>query len=176
MSKCTLFNKNDINYFGAFLVQIRFQGVKNCANWILTNHSAKIAEVNENLASAIHQGCNCQYTVSAFHKAKFYCFIDSPDYITYRALLATESNVTEIYIINEINKWLFSKPSLSIFGSVVRVDTNCPIVIMEMNEPECESSVQNSNFWLFGGLLSSIAIALLMCVSITTMCIVIFKK
>lgn len=169
-----LFRPN--NNICVFLVQIRFQGVTNCVDWILIDHSAKIAEANENLASVIQQSCNCQYTISAFQKAKFYCFNESPNYVTYRALIVAQSNVTEAYIVGEINKWLSSKPSLSIIGEVLQVDTDCPIVILEINEPECASYVQNSNFVLIGGLLSSTALALLMLVSIIIMCIVILKR
>jgi len=76
----------------------------------------------------------CQISISSIDEESFVCFEESPNSVTYRARLKGTSNEKRASLIEE---WIFSGPTIHVRGVLMRVDTQCSVVISDFSEEEC---------------------------------------
>ena len=87
----------------------------------------------EQLSSSC-QCANMSYTIS---EASFACFNDSPTHVTYRARLTGTLTVSTASLLSILEAWVSSRPVIFVQSVLMRVDSQCSVVISSFKEKEC---------------------------------------
>ena len=131
------------------------------------------------IAVNVEQTCQCGFTQVRITSSAFQCFPDSPQAVTYRAVLHGTTSAFSAEIISHIEQWVSEGVTISIQNVLIDIDTNCVIEITSNRDGECgvtaESTVvtviakEPSNGGIIGGMVSMVVICILTVVIIVSM-------
>ena len=96
----------------------------------------KLADITSAVLKRLTDSCGCQVLSGSIDEESFACFEDSATFVTYRARLNSTSNENSTSLIEE---WVSSGPTIRVRGVLMRVDTQCSVVISDFSEEECSS-------------------------------------
>ena len=105
--------------------------------------SRKIEDVISALVLNVEQICLCK-----FHRdynitnSAFQCFPDSPQAVTYRAVLHGTTSASSSKILRHIEQWISEGARISIQNVVINVDPSCVLVIDSVRDNECGATDQ----------------------------------
>ena len=135
----------------------------------------------------VEQRCQCGFTQDQITKSAFQCFPDSPQAVTYRAVLHGTTSAFSAEIISHIEQWVSEGVTISIQNVLINIDTNCVIEITSNRDRECgvtkESTVvtviakepSNSVGGIIGGMVSMVLICILTVVIIISVSFIFLK-
>lgn len=106
----------------------------NCTQWESTETATKLRALSNILVEYCESVCGCNFSIS---RLNFYCFGNSPHYVTFRASVNLYSDLTSSQVIAIMESWVVSHSSVSILGEILHVDKECPVAISDINDPEC---------------------------------------
>lgn len=96
-------------------------------------------EIASKLLTIINDDCRCNIGIT-FSQTEFKCSDNSPDYITFRGsffvLFDRANDVLQI-----IEQWVASQPSIEISDNVLKVNSKCPVNISSSDDHECSAGI-----------------------------------
>ena len=131
-------------YSPALNIQLRFNGVRDCGQYTLIDPMLKTDDITAGLSTGINNLCNCNFGVAFITNAFLRCFDeDSPNHVTYRAILTETDLTTAVELVSFIQQW-FTVTRTQVVRSVqLGINTTCPIVILKSDSPECPQAIDN---------------------------------
>ena len=114
--------------------------------------------------------CQCQYSETFISNGQFFCG-NSKKQVIYQAQLLITDGKTAEEIRNITQKWVLTKPFITISGKSYQLDPYCSVVIKEFGDITCdavsptqlESSVESSTYLL----VYSVVVGVLLLLAIT---------
>ena len=94
----------------------------------------KLADITSSVLKGLTDSCHCQVSISSIDEESFVCFEESENYVTYRARLNGTLIKNSASFIKE---WVSSGPNIHVRRVLMRVDTQCSVVISDFSEEEC---------------------------------------
>ena len=88
----------------------------------------------------VEQRCQCGFTQDQITSSVFQCFPDSPQAVTYRAVLHGTVNASSSNIISHIEQWISEGAAISVQNVLINVDTTCVLEIASNLDIECAVS------------------------------------
>ena len=88
----------------------------------------------------MEQRCQCGFTQDQITSSAFQCFLDSPQAVTYRAILHGTANASSSNIISHIEQWISEGAAISVQNVLINVDTTCVLEIASNLDSECTVS------------------------------------
>ena len=161
------------SYFPSALnIQIRFNGIPNCR--VYTNFATrqKTDDITAGLAQGIESLCGCGFNTTFITNTLLQCFeIDSPQHVTYRAVLMETDHTTTAELVSYIKQWTTDTPSLVVRNVHLDINTTCSVVIVDFNSPECSEAPPAVT--LHGGIIGGAIAGVFVLVAIVAAVIVI---
>ena len=117
----------------------------------------------------MEQRCQCGFTQDQITSSAFQCFPDSPQAVTYRAVLHGTANASSSDIISHIEQWISEGVAISVQNDLINVDTNCVIEISSDDDSECSGSSASSFSFLLYIIVSGAAGGLLLILVLCTL-------
>ena len=93
----------------------------------------------------MQQRCQCGFTQDQITSSVFRCFSDSPQAVTYRALLHGTANASSSDIISHIGQWIFEGAAISIQNVLIDIDTNCVLEIASNFDKLCITVITDTS-------------------------------
>ena len=99
-------------------------------------------QIADGILNEVSQRCQCSLrTNEVIANGGFLCFMDTPQFVTYRAEIHGTMEVSALDLISYIEKWLASGAVLSVRAQLLTPQTFCPVQIISANEVECTSTM-----------------------------------
>ena len=105
------------------------------------NPSEKSQDIISHITSLLIEQCHCKIDMNtAIKNGGFQCFANSPEIVTYRAQIQGTSEVAALDLVQILQQWVSTKPSINIKAQILNVKSSCPVLIASLREEECGSS------------------------------------
>jgi hypothetical protein len=106
------------------------------------NPIGKTADIAQAIGEQIAQICNCDYTEHFIDNGQFFCGNSGKqNLIIYQARFLTTDEKTVEEIRNITQKWVLTKPFITIDGQRHQLDPFCSVVIREIGDLSCDPTV-----------------------------------
>ncbi len=129
--------------FIALNIQLRLDGITNCEVYIESGRSAKASGITTRLSQGIEGLCACGFSPSLLTDEFINCFDGSSSHVTYRAVLTGSESVSTIQLARLMEQWVENDPIVVVQSAGLSVTNSCPIVIANLNSPECPEDITN---------------------------------
>ncbi len=143
------------------------------------NADIKTNDITSHLTQALVDLCTCAFNTSLLVNSFIVCF-DSPQYVTYRAVLTGTNTLSACELTVLIEQWIESDPLVVVQSEGLRVRDTCPVVIAALNSPECPGDLNNCTMTISsnepvnaGAVAGGVVVGLLAVVSIVAVVIVV---
>ena len=103
----------------------------------------KTDDITNSLTQGIESQCACGLNSSLILNPFIVCFDDSPSHVTYRAVLTRTESVSTIQLARLMEQWVENDPIVVVQSAGLSVTNSCPIVIANLNSPECPEDITN---------------------------------
>ena len=131
----------------------------------------KAKDMAQAISEQIAQICNCEYSKNFVDNGQFFCSSSEKE-IVYQARLLTTDGKTAEEIRKLTQKWVLTKPFVTISGKRYLLDPYCSVVIQEIGNLTCDPTilnVQSSSVRASGNLVGySVGIVLFLSVMVGT--------
>ena len=128
----------------ALHIQLRFNGVRDCGQYTLIDPTQKTDDITAGLSIGINNFCRCGFVSASITNAFLRCFNDnSPQHVTYRAILSETGLATTLELLSYIKQWTTATQSLVVQSVQLGTNTTCPVVITDFNSLECPQAIEN---------------------------------
>ena len=100
----------------------------------------KLQDIKQQASNEITAGCDrCDQSVISITEGVFRCFPGSESAVTYRALLRENCKISSIdhELRQAIERWLSSGRASVVQSLVLKADSSCPVIVGDVNDPEC---------------------------------------
>ena len=102
----------------------------------------KMEDILSALVLNMEQICHCEFTRDHITNSAFQCFPDSPQAVTYRAVLHGTTSASSSDLISYIEQWISDGVTISIQNILINVDPSCILVIDSVRDNECGATDQ----------------------------------
>ncbi len=103
----------------------------------------KTDDITNRLTQGIESQCACGFNSSLILNSFIVCFDASPSHVTYRAVLTGPESVSTIQLVRLMEQWVENDPIVVVQRTGLGVTNSCPIVIANLNSPECPEDITN---------------------------------
>ena len=100
----------------------------------------KASEIANNVINELQQLCQCNLAANVINNGGFICFMQSPQYVTYRAKIQGTTNVAALELISYIEQWVTSGAILNVRAQFLNLQPFCAVPIISADEDECTST------------------------------------
>ena len=163
----------------ALNIQLRFNGVRDCGQYTLIDPTLKTDDITAGLSTGINNLCNCGFNASFITNAFLRCFNeDSPQHVTYRAILSKTVLITTVELVSYIEQWFTVTRTLVVRSVQLGINTTCPVVILKSDSPECPQAIEDNsgdNVSAVGGAIAGVLLVLLIAAAIVILVFVVNK-
>jgi hypothetical protein len=99
----------------------------------------KLQDIKWQATTEIIAGCNgcSDQSVMSITNGVFRCFPGSESAVTYRALLHENCKISSLELEQAIERWISSGKAIVVRSLVLKVDSSCPVIVGDVNDPEC---------------------------------------
>ena len=152
------------NFHSALNIQIRFYGILNCREYTISEPKQKTDDITAGLAEGIESLCGCGFNTTFITNTFLQCFNDdSPQHVTYRAVLMETDHTTTVELVSYIKQWTTDTQSLIVHSVRLDINTTCPVVIVDFNSPECSEApsadtLHGDNGSIIGGAIAGVLV------------------
>ena len=129
--------------FIALNIQLRLDGITNCEVYIESGRSAIASDITTRLSQGVEGLCACGFISSLLTDEFINCFDGSSSHVTYRAVLTGTESVSTIQLARLMEQWVENDPIVVVQSAGLSVTNSCPIVIANLNSPECPEDITN---------------------------------
>ena len=112
-----------------------------CRQYTSSETAQKTDDITATLVQGVTAVCDCGFNSTFLSNAFLKCFADSPQHVTYRATLLSSSDLSTSEVLEYIEKWIHSTPSVIIQNLNLNLNATCPTVIADFNSLECSVQV-----------------------------------
>ena len=109
----------------------------------VSDRTAIADDIANQLSQGVEELCDCGFSSSLLSDEFVDCFDDSPDYVTYRAVLMGTENVSIVNIASLISEWVSEGGSIIVQSTRLELTNSCPVVIADRDSPECPQDITN---------------------------------
>lgn len=171
-------NNNYYYVIHDIVVQIRFQVISTCDQWIHINNTDKLIDFTTELMNFIRMECGCAFPLAHFYLPKFMCFPGSSHHVTFRSAIIKYSNWTASMITTSIEHWITLTDTITFQQETVVIDKGCPSLILTFEDSECLSNAATQLFPVIGGISAGLSciLIILVIVAIITCTRIKFKR
>ncbi len=124
-------------------IQLRLEGITNCRVYTEQDADMKTDDITNSLTQGIESQCPCGFNSSLILNSFMVCFDASPSHVTYRAVLTGSESVSTIQLARLMEQWVENDPIVVVQRAGLSVTNSCPIVIANLNSPECPEDITN---------------------------------
>ena len=124
-------------------IQLRLEGITNCRVYTEQDADMKTDDITNRLTQGIETQCACGFNSSLVLNPFIICFDDSPSHVTYRAVLTGSESVSTIQLAKLMKQWIENDPIVVVQRAGLSVTNSCPVVIANLNSPECPEDITN---------------------------------
>ncbi len=124
-------------------IQLGLEGLTNCRVYTEQDADRKIDDITNSLTQGIESQCACGFNSSLISNPFIVCFDGSPSHVTYRAALTGTESVSTIQLARLMEQWVENDPIVVVQSAGLSVTNSCPIVIANLNSPECPEDITN---------------------------------
>ncbi len=103
----------------------------------------KTNDITSRLTQGLGDLCTCAFNTSLLVNPFIVCFDDSPQHVTYRAMLTGTNTLSARELAVLIEQWIESDPLVVVQSAGLGVRDTCPVVIAALNSPECPGDITN---------------------------------
>ena len=107
--------------------------------------TGKASEIANNVINELQQLCQCNLAANVINNGGFICFMQSPQYVTYRAKIQGTTNVAALELISYIEQWVTSGAILNVRAQFLNLQPFCTVPIISADEDECEIPSQSTS-------------------------------
>ncbi|XP_064386182.1 sushi, von Willebrand factor type A, EGF and pentraxin domain-containing protein 1-like isoform X2 [Halichondria panicea] len=129
--------------FRSLHIQLGLEGITNCRVYTEQDADMKTDDITNSLTQGIESQCACGFNSSLILNPFIVCFDDSPSHVTYRAVLTGSESVSTIQLARLMEQWVENDPIVVVQSAGLSVTNSCPIVIANLNSPECPEDITN---------------------------------
>ena len=129
--------------FIALNIQLRLGGITNCEVYIESGRTTKASGITTRLSQGVEGLCACGFSPSLLTDEFINCFDGSSSHVTYRAVLTGTESVSTIQLARLMEQWVENDPIVVVQSAGLSVTNSCPIVIANLNSPECPEDITN---------------------------------
>lgn len=123
------------------LFQLRLLEIGNCQEWVNTDTLQKTISITSTVVAGVNQYCpSCDITTNHITLARFLCFPSSPEEVIFRAHLLGTEHTSSDKLLDYVRTWLQADGTALTGVVLVSVDKSCRLVILSLNDPECDSN------------------------------------
>ncbi len=109
--------------------------------------SEKSQDIISHLTLLLIEQCQCNIDMNtAITNGGFQCFANSQEFVTYRAQVQGTSEVPALDLVQILQQWVSSGPSVNIKAQILDVKSSCPVLIASLSEAECDCSTSITTF------------------------------
>ncbi len=127
----------------ALNIQIQLEGITNCRVYVEQDADIKTNEITSRLSQSLVDLCTCTFNFSLLVNPFIVCFDDSPQHVTYRAMLTGTNTLSARELSVLIEQWIESDLLVVVQSAGLGVIDTCPVVIAALNSPECPEDLTN---------------------------------
>ena len=147
--------------------------------------SAKIEDISAAITLNINQCCQCGLSHENITDGVFRCFSNSPQAVTFRALLHGTAKASSSKIVSRIEQWIsVNDVTIPVQSVLINVDSSCIVIISSFGDRECQlnseqpkSSNDNPSAITIGGITNALLFVLnLASVAIVIILLLHFRK
>ena len=102
------------------------------------NPAEKSTDIATTIGEQVAQLCQCQYSETFISNGQFFCG-NSKKQVIYQAQLLITDGKTAEEIRNITQKWVLTKPFITISGKSYQLDPYCSVVIKEFGDITCDA-------------------------------------
>ncbi len=125
-------------------IQLRLEGITNCRVYTELDADMKTDDITNSLTQGIKSQCACGFNSSLILNSFMVCFDASPSHVTYRAVLTGSESVSTIQLARLMEQWVENDPIVVQRAGLSVTNTySCPVVIANLNSPECPEDITN---------------------------------
>lgn len=151
----------------------------------------QLAEKKEAVINGITRGvdglCQCGFSRDTFHdiegRSGFLCFEESPTAVTFRAEIMALPMANISQLLEYIEQWVATQPSIVVLGSILSIESSCIVAIDNLNEPECSEMMTSTNTDttdttapIIGGIVSGVIVLLIAAAAFVLVIVVFVSK
>ena len=127
----------------ALNIQLRLNGILNCRQYTTSETNQKAQDITTRVARGIISRCGCGFNTTFITNSFLKCFYeDSPQHVTYRAMLVETDLITTVQLVSYIEQWAIATQSLVVQSVQLGINTTCPVVIVDLTDsPECPETI-----------------------------------
>ena len=131
----------------ALNIQLRLNGILNCRQYTTSETNQKAQDITTRVARGIISICGCGFNTTFITNSFLKCFYeDSPQHVTYRAMLVETDLITTVQLVSYIEQWAIATQSLVVQSVQLGINTTCPVVIVDLTDsPECPETIGLGN-------------------------------
>ena len=124
-------------------IQLGLVGLTNCRVYTELDADMKTDDITNSLTQGIESQCACGFNSSLILNSFMVCFDDSPSHVTYRAVLTGTESVSTIQLARLMEQWVENDLIVVVQRAGLSVTNSCPVVIANLNSPECPEDITN---------------------------------
>ncbi len=133
-------SKNSLIFIAGLHIQLRLIISSNCGAYTQSETTVKTSDITNELSHRVDQLCQCGFNISLISRPFIRCFENSPNHVTYRAVLSSSKTLT---IFSFIDRWSKETPSIIVQSAGLRINSTCPVIIANPDSPECPEDLTN---------------------------------
>ncbi|XP_064387851.1 uncharacterized protein LOC135336016 [Halichondria panicea] len=138
----TVNSSYDIN-FKSLHIQLRLIISSNCGAYTQSETAVKTSDITNEFSHGVDELCQCGFNTSLISRPFIRCFENSPNHVTYRAVLSSSRTISALIIGSFIDRWSKETPSIIVQSAGLRINSTCPVIIANPNSPECPEDLTN---------------------------------
>ena len=120
---------------------------RNLVNYPQGNETTtKIDNIIRALEEELQHSCVCSITKDNIaHEPFLVCSDIASHFVTYRSGLSGTSDIDSQMLISYIEDWVSSSPNVNVQGTLIKVDSECPVSITSYNDDLCSDVVTTTS-------------------------------
>ena len=132
-----------IIFIAGLHIQLRLIISSNCGGYTQSETAVKTSDITNELSHRVDELCQCGFNTSLISRPFIRCFENSPNHVTYRAVLSSSETISALMIFSFIDQWNKETPNIIVQSAGLRINSTCPVIIANPISPECPEDLTN---------------------------------
>ncbi len=124
-------------------IQLRLIISSNCGAYTQSETAVKTSDITNEFSHGVNELCQCGFNTFLISRPFIRCFENSPNHVTYRAVLSSSQTISALIIGSFIDRWSKETPSIIVQSAGLRINSTCPVIIANPDSPECPEDLTN---------------------------------
>ncbi|XP_064387615.1 uncharacterized protein LOC135335886 isoform X2 [Halichondria panicea] len=129
--------------FKSLHIQLRLIISSNCGAYTQSETAVKTSDITNEFSHGVNELCQCGFNTFLISRPFIRCFENSPNHVTYRAVLSSSQTISALIIGSFIDQWSKETPSIIVQSAGLRINSTCPVIIANPDSPECPEDLTN---------------------------------